>query len=132
MSAPPIVQTLRPEDYADAPDWALKMMESLNLSISQFQDALSRNITRNENMLAGSKADLPFTSAASGTTTVRVKTDLPFSPKHVNVSGLRKQNGTAITAAWSATSKPADAGSFDVVFQGLDASTAYFFNVLYE
>lgn len=132
MASPPIFRTLRPEDYEGAPDWALKLLDVLNQTLGQLRDALSRSLTRNENMLAGSRTELPFTSAASGITTVRVRTDLGFSPKHVVVSGLRKKSGADITAAWSATSKPVAPSSFDLSFQGLDASTDYLFNVLFE
>lgn len=132
MAAPPFFRALRPEDYDGAPDWALKLFDVINQSLGQMRDALSRSLTRNENMNAGSRVDLPFTSAASGVSTVRVKTDLNFTPKHVMVSGLRKKSGTVITAAWSATAIQVGGGSFDVVFQGLDASTDYLFNVLYE
>jgi hypothetical protein len=133
MARPPFYRALRPEDYDGAPDWALKMFENLNQSLGQTKDALARGLTRNENMQAGSRTAIPFTSAASGTTTVRVKTDLGFTPQHATVSGLRKRNGQAITAVWSATAVPTSTtGSFDVTFQGLDASTDYFFNVLFE
>jgi hypothetical protein len=122
MAAPPIFKALKAEDYPEATDNEL----------GQLRDALSRSLTRNENMNAGRRENLPFTSAASGPTVVRVKTDLKFAPKHVVVSGLRKKSGAVITAPWSATSTPVPPVSTDVTFQGLDASTDYFFNVLYE
>lgn len=132
MASPPIFRALKPEDYPDAPEWGVKLFDILNQTLGQLSAAMSRSLTRNENMLAGSRVDLPFVSAASGATTVRVKTDLPFSPKHVVVSCLRKRSGATITAVWSATCAPVAGGSFDVIFQGLDASTDYLFNVLFE
>lgn len=133
MAAPPSFKALRPEDYEGAPDWAVKMFQNLNQTLGQTRDSLARGLTRNQNFSAGSRTNLPFTSASTGVTTVRVKTDLPFSPQHVTVSGLRQRNGLAISSPWSATGVPAaSAGSFDVTFQGLAASTDYFFNVLFE
>lgn len=132
MAAPPIYKAFRPEDYPDAPDWALKMFDNINQTTQQTTGAMSRQLTRNENFQAGSKTDLPFTSAATGPTSVTLKTDLPYSPQHVTVSNLRKVNGQPLANAWSSSSKPTAAGSVSVTFQGLEASTPYLFNVLYE
>jgi len=135
MSAPPKYRIVRADQMGDGgemPGWALSAFGAINQTLREVCNSLGKGLTRGDNMLAGSKAGLVYTTPASGANTTKVQCDMASPPKHFWVSRLERDDGTAISSAWSITWRNLAGTQVEVTFQGLTASTKYVFSCLYE
>lgn len=129
---PPRIKSFSRESVPGAPAFMEQVFLLLNEALSQISGALSRRLTRNENMYASEKMGCEFTTPATGVPTLTIKWDVVSKPKHVDVTGLRRSDSAAITSAWSCTYDLTSTGNIQLSFQGLAASTTYRCNVRWE
>lgn len=108
------------------------LLQLVGDALGQLSFALSRRLTRTENLYAGEKLGATFASPASGTPTLSVKWDVVDRPRHVDVNGLARVDGTAITSAWSCLWTLTQRGTIEIAFQGLAVSASYTCNVRWE
>jgi hypothetical protein len=64
MAAPPRFKRLSVEDFKEAPPWMLLLFQTLNEALGGLSDALSRRLTRSENMRSQTK-DIEVETGAS-------------------------------------------------------------------
>jgi hypothetical protein len=133
MATAPRLLTLRKEDYRDAPSWLGKLFQQLNEQFSATGIALTRGLTRSENLRSTVKV-ITFTTLAvpADTFPLPVKHDLGKRPTDVWVGRLRVVSGSAGSSAWSMTWELDTLGNLSVSFQGLAASTTYEARLLLE
>lgn len=125
MAVPPKAITLRKEDYRDAPGndgWLGRLFTQLNEHLTSVTTALTRGLTRAENMRSTVKT-ITFTGGGP----IAVKHDLAQRPVDVWVGRLQVLEGTAIGSgsAWSMTWDHGSDGNLSVSFQGLNSTTRY-------
>ncbi len=132
MAPPPRIKGIARESIPGAPAWVDNLLLMLNEFFSQVGAALTRRLTRKENLLASGKTGIRFTTPAAGIEPVPVAWDTVSRPEHVQVTKLEQANGTDIDDVWSCTWKVNQKGQILLRFQGLTASTEYFASILYE
>lgn len=99
----------------------------LNDALGSIANAMSRSLTRSENLRGGEKVGLRFTGD-----TIAFRPEVPTTPKHVWCTRLTLENGSPVTAAWSLSWALTSSGTVAVTFQGLAASTTHLASFLYE
>jgi hypothetical protein len=132
MAAPPRIKSFSREAVPGSPGFMDQVYQLLNESLGQLSGAVTRNLTRTENLLAGEKLGVIFTTPAIGAVVVPVKWDVVSRPKHVDVNGLAFADGTPVVDVWSVTWTLAQNNTIQLSFQGLTASKGYTCNVRWE
>lgn len=135
MAAPPRFKTFRAEDYRGAPTWFLAFLGVINDAFTSLANALTRGLTRTENLRAAEKVGFEFTTQAvvANTFPVPLKNDLGGLVKHLSASKLEAVTPRgAIVDPYSVTFLQDDKGLLQLTFQGLSGSTKYRCNIAYE
>lgn len=134
MAAPPRFKAFSREDFPDAPEWFTTFLLPLNETVGGLVNALSRRLTRSENLLAAGKTGIEFSTQATvdNTWPLRLKNELPIRPSHLWATRLERADGGHISTPWSLTWRLAQSGEVEIRMQGLTASTKYRLSIAYE
>lgn len=134
MGLAPRFKRMSREDFAGSPAWFDPLFDVLNNVLGDTSNALTKNVTRSENLSATDKVGLTFKTRATIAETwpVVFKNSLATQPLHVVVSRFDRVDGAALTAAYSMTWKMNQSNEVELTFQGLDPSTDYRASVVYE
>lgn len=136
MASAPTPRLLRASDFGDSlPNGVGALLDAFNQFQQETINALAGRLTLGDNIAAGFKEKLPFTSPASGNATLKIEWRTASAPRLANVGWLERVDGGELTAAWSATFALVDGGDsarlgliggyLVVSFQGLPASTQF-------
>jgi len=110
---------------SDFPELPARFLELLNRAVRTLTEVVQRVPE------LGDAVDLTFMSAAAGNSTAEVKLTGSIRPKHVQVTMLRRDDGAALTSAWSFTWS-LSGSTVKLSFQGLPASVKCRFSVEYR
>ncbi len=134
MSAPPRLRSLSMETTPDAPGWWERVLAVLSPFIQDVSGALSKGLTRRENMRSNYNDKVRFTTKATlaDTWPILVKNDLGMRAYACWLVDLVRIDGADIDYAPAMTWKHDDKGQFALTFHGLEASTEYRATIIYE
>lgn len=125
MSKLPSVVSLKKEDFKDAPPWADRLFRVLSLFMKDVYEALNKNLTVDENLLAAYKTFQVTAGAASSNNTLSFSYDLRRRPRYVYVISATRPDGVLVNSAvfvsWthSAKAKEIDITAISMLFEGV-------------
>lgn len=133
MASPPRLRGLTREAFPDAPEWWSRVLGILSPFFLDTTNALTKGLTRKENMV-GDASEVTFTTKATVADTwpVPMKHRMTGRPGHWWCAGIEKTSGAALANAWSLTAKLNQSNQLELTFQGLEASTEYRARIMYE
>lgn len=134
MAAPPRFKAFARESFPDSPEWFAQFLLPLNEAVGGLVLAISRRLTRAENLFAAEKVRLAFTTreTLADTWPLKVKNELSVRPTHLWLTKLERDDGAAISSAFSLTWTVGKDGLLELTLQGLDAATKYHLSIAYE
>lgn len=134
MAAPPKTKSIVLEDFKEAPGWFSKLLLPLNEFMGSVANALTGRLTRKDNFL-GYYEPFDFTTdaLAANTFPLKFKNKLlgGVKPSSVVVGRIKKYSGV-MSAAWSIEWDMNSAGEVEVIFTGLENSTRYVGNLVFD
>lgn len=133
MAQPPRIRGLSRENTPDAPAWWDRVLAVLLPFFSDTTNALTKGLTRRENMVGGT-GEVTFTTkgTVADTWPVAMKHDMASRPSDWWISRIEKTSGAALANAVSLTAKLNQKNQLELTFQGLEASTEYRARIMYE
>lgn len=127
MATPPRFTAFRYQDFAGAPEWTNGLLKTLNDVLTATVENMSKRLTRDDNFQAGEKLGASFAAPM-----LVFKHELPTQPRHVSVTNLSREDGVALSAAWSWSWRITQQGLIELTFQGLTSGNKYIASVTYE